>query len=370
MQAQELKRTPLYSIHKEYGARITEFAGWEMPLQYQGIIPEHEAVRKDAGIFDVSHMGEIRVKGKESVDFLQYVITNDLDNINDGAMLYTPVCYHDGGVVDDVLIYKFSQTHYCVVVNASNREKDYKWFIQNAEGYDVSIDDISEQFCQLAIQGPKAETILKELTQYSISDIKFFNFRQDVSIAGVDCIVSRSGYTGEDGFEIYAPAGYAQQLWRNIIDSGTKHGLKPCGLGCRDTLRFEASLPLYGNEISKDITPLEAGLGIFVKLGKTDFIGKDALLEQKQKGVKRRIVGIEMKGGGIARHGYDVLYSDREIGFITTGYRSPSLKKNIALAMLDVDFCKIGTEVKVSIRKRMVDAVVIDRRFYNKNYKK
>lgn len=366
-----LKRTPLFNVYEKYGGKIINFAGWALPVQFEGIIKEHEAVRNTAGLFDVSHMGEIEVKGDNSFEFLQNLITNDISVLKDNEILYTLMCFHDGGVADDLLVYKLSDKHYFLVVNASNVDKDYLWICSNKGAFNVEINNISHKIAQLALQGPRSEKILQKLTSFKLSDIKFFCFNKNLIIDGVKCLVSRTGYTGEDGFEIYTEAENAEGLWHKILEAGEEYGVKPAGLGCRDTLRFEAALPLYGNEISEDITPLEAGLGCFVKLNKGSFIGKKALEKQKKDGVRRKIVGFEMIDKGIPRYGYSILKDDEEIGFVTTGYFSPTLKKNIGHAIINSSYGEIGTEIKVSIRNKKLKAKVVNKNFYNnKNYKK
>ncbi|MGB9678818.1 MAG: glycine cleavage system aminomethyltransferase GcvT [Thermoanaerobacteraceae bacterium] len=365
-----LKKTPLYDIYEKYNGKVIDFAGWALPVQYDSIIAEHEAVRNNAGLFDVSHMGEITVKGKDAYTFLQYMITNDISQLNDNQVIYTFMCNKNGGVVDDLLVYKYNSEYFYLVVNAGNIEKDYNWLLENKGKYDVEIKNISSEVSELAIQGPKAEKILQKLSDTDLSKIGFFYFKDPVKIDGIDCLVSRTGYTGEDGFEIYMPNKYVIQLWEKIIETGKEDGLKPAGLGSRDTLRFEAGLPLYGNELTDEITPIEAGFEFFVKLDKSDFIGKDALLKQKQDGLKRKIVGFEMIENGIPRHGYEVMINDKKIGYVTTGYLSPTLKKNIGLALIDIEYAKIGNEFNVVIRKKPLKAVIIKKQFYKKNYKK
>ena len=363
------KKTNLYDAHIKYGGKIIEFAGWLMPVQYEGIIEEHEAVRNNAGLFDVSHMGEVEVKGKDAFRYVQNLVTNDISVLVDNQVIYTFMCYEHGGIVDDLLVYKFSEEHYLLVINAGNIEKDFDWMMQNKENYEVDIANISDEVSEVAIQGPKAQEILQNLTDLNLDEIKFFYLKRDVLIDGIKCIVSRTGYTGEDGFEIYTENKYIEKIWDRILEVGKSYGIKPAGLGCRDTLRFEASLPLYGNEISKDITPLEAGLGYFVKLNKDNFIGKDALLKQKEEGLNRKLVGFELKGRGIPRHGYTVEVNGENIGFVTTGYLSPTLKKNIGLAIIDSKYTTLGTEINILIRNKPVKAEVISKKFYNKNYK-
>ncbi|MTI49267.1 glycine cleavage system aminomethyltransferase GcvT [Sporosalibacterium faouarense] len=364
-----LKKTALFKCHEDQGGKIIDFQGWALPVQYEGIIPEHEAVREKAGIFDVSHMGEVEVVGEEASDFVQYLVTNDITVLEEQQVLYSFMCYEDGGVVDDLLVYKYSDKHYLLVINASNVEKDFNWIQKNGEQFDVEIKNISSEISEVALQGPMAQEILQQLTQEDLSEIKFFYFKEDIDIAGVKCIVSRTGYTGEDGFEIYTENNNITKIWEKIMDVGASKGLKPAGLGARDTLRFEATLPLYGNEISSEITPLEAGLGFFVKLNSDDFIGKEALVKQKEEGLKRKIVGFEMKKG-IPRHGYEVYKGDEKIGFVTTGYFSPTLEKKIGLALIDIDQGQIGNQISIKVRNKMFDAEVISKRFYKKNYKK
>lgn len=367
---ENIKRTALYNEHEKYGGKLIEFAGWSLPVQYEGIIEEHEAVRNKAGLFDVSHMGEVKVKGKEAFNFVQNLVTNDISVLNDNQVIYTFMCYENGGVVDDLLVYKFNSEHYLLVINASNVEKDYEWMLLNKNKFQVEIINISSEISEVALQGPKAQEILQSLTSEDLNEIKFFYCKRDIFISGIKCLVSRTGYTGEDGFEIYTENKNIENIWENLLEAGKVHGLKPAGLGCRDTLRFEATLPLYGNEITKDITPLEAGLGFFVKLNKDSFIGKEALLKQKEEGLKRKLVGFEMKDRGIPRHGYEVMADNKNIGFVTTGYFSPTLKKNIGLALIDSNYSELGTEINILVRNRSLKAEVINKKFYTKNYKK
>ncbi|MFZ5354415.1 MAG: glycine cleavage system aminomethyltransferase GcvT, partial [Bacillota bacterium] len=342
---ENVRKTALYDAHVRFGGKIIEFAGWELPVQYEGIIPEHEAVRNAAGLFDVSHMGEVDVKGPEAFAFVQNLITNDASVMLDNQVIYSLMCYPDGGVVDDLLVYKFNDNHFYLVINASNVEKDYQWMLGNKGSFDVELTNISDKVSEVALQGPKAEEILQKLTSIDLSELKFFFCKRDVEIGGIKCLISRTGYTGEDGFEIYADNGSIAALWDKLMEAGKDFGLKACGLGCRDTLRFEATLPLYGNEISKEITPLEAGLGIFVKLTKDDFIGKAALVKQKEEGLRRKLVGFEMLEKSIPRHGYEVMADGKTIGFVTTGYISPTVKKTIGLALVDTAYSELGTEI-------------------------
>jgi aminomethyltransferase len=366
----ELKRTPLYDAHMRLGARMVDFAGWEMPIQYEGISVEHEAVRTCAGMFDVSHMGEVEFTGSDALEYLQNLVTNDVSSINDNQMLYTFMCYPNGGVVDDIIVYRRKEDSYMAIINASNIDKDIDWMREQVGSYDVEIKDRSGELSLIALQGPKAEEILGGLVDVDLKDIGFFQFSEDVKCASKTCMISRSGYTGEDGFEICLRNEDALFVWEKLMEIGTEKGLKPCGLGARDTLRFEANLPLYGNELSERITPLEAGFGMFVKLDKGGFIGRDALKRQKEEGLTRKIVGFEMVENGIPRHGYDVLSDGKVIGFVTTGYNSPTLKKNIGLAMVDIQHSALGSEICIQVRKKVLQAKVIKRRFYTKSYKK
>jgi aminomethyltransferase len=349
----DLKRTPLFDVYKELGAKTIDFGGWDLPVQFSSIKEEHEAVRERAGLFDVSHMGEIEVTGTDSLAFLQKTMTNDVSLLKDGGAQYTAMCYEDGGTVDDLLIYKKSDTYFLLVVNASNIEKDYEWLISHKFG-DTKLHNISSDVAQLAIQGPQAESILQKLTETDLSEIKFFKFKDDVVIDDVKALVSRTGYTGEDGFEIYCPSSEAPSLWK-------------ASLGARDTLRFEANLPLYGQELTKEITPIEAGIGFAVKPNKeADFIGKDILKEQKENGTARKLVGLEMIDKGIPRHGYEVYHGDEQIGEVTTGTQSPTLKKNIGWALLKKEFAEPGTEVIVQVRKKRLKAVAVSTPFYKR----
>ncbi|MFZ7945375.1 MULTISPECIES: glycine cleavage system aminomethyltransferase GcvT [Bacillaceae] len=363
----ELKRTPLFEVYKENGGKTIDFGGWELPVQFSSIKEEHEAVRNRAGLFDVSHMGEVEVKGSDSLPYLQKLMTNDISKVKNGGAQYTAMCYENGGTIDDLLVYKIEDEHYLLVVNASNIEKDYKWLEEHLEG-DVSIENLSEKMAQLAIQGPLAEKVLQKLApDTNLSDIGFFKFQQDVNINGKKTLVSRTGYTGEDGFEVYCDANDVVELWRAILQTGEEEGILPCGLGARDTLRFEANLALYGQELSPDISPLEAGIGFAVKLNKeADFIGKAALKQQKENGLSRKLVGIEMIDRGIPRHGYAVYSGDELIGEVTTGTQSPTLKKNIGLALIKTDFTGIETEIEVEIRGKRLKASVVPTPFYKR----
>jgi aminomethyltransferase len=363
-----LKRTPLFETYEKYGAKVIDFGGWELPVQFSSILEEHEAVRREAGLFDVSHMGEVLVEGKDAESYINYLVTNDVTKLSINQAQYTAMCYPFGGTVDDLLVYKLGNDKYLLVINAANIEKDYDWMKQHVKG-DVKLHNMSSDIAQIAIQGPKAEAILQKLTDINLSGIHVFHFAQHVKLDGItEVLVSRTGYTGEDGFELYLAADKAPALWVKLLEAGKGDGLKPCGLGARDTLRFEARLALYGQELTKEISPLEAGIGFAVKTNKeSDFIGKATLTTQKEEGLRRKIVGIEMTGKGIPRHGYQVFSEGAEaIGFITSGTHSPSLKKSLGLALLSAEYAEIGTQLKVEIRKRMVDAIVVKSPFYKK----
>ncbi|KIL36798.1 glycine cleavage system protein T [Gordoniibacillus kamchatkensis] len=363
-----LKKTPLYPLYAEHGARVIDFGGWELPVQFSGIQKEHEAVRQQAGLFDVSHMGEVRIVGEDALSFLQKVTTNDVAKLVPGQCQYSLMCYPSGGVVDDLLVYFLGEGRYMLVINASNIEKDLAWLREQAAVFgDVTIEDISEQTALLALQGPHAERILQRLTDAPLAELKSFRFYEEAHVAGIPALVSRTGYTGEDGFELYVKADRSLELWKRLLAEGAADGLVPAGLGARDTLRFEARLPLYGQELSADISPLEAGLGIFVKLDKGDFIGRDALLKHKEEGAPRRLVGIEMIDRGIPRSHYPVFDGDgKRIGEVTTGTQSPTLKTNVGLALVDRAYAEQGTELYVEIRGQKLKAKVVKTPFYKR----
>jgi aminomethyltransferase len=363
----ELKRTPLFEVYKEYGGKTIDFGGWELPVQFSKIQDEHEAVRTKAGLFDVSHMGEFEVKGTDSLAFLQKMMTNDVSKLNNGGAIYTAMCYENGGTIDDLLIYKIEDNHYLLVVNASNIDKDFKWLEDHLEG-EVELTNLSEQTAQVALQGPLAEQVLQKLAgNTNLSEIGFFKFQQEVDLNGKKALVSRTGYTGEDGFEVYCKPEDVASIWKEILEAGKEEGVLPCGLGARDTLRFEANLALYGQELSPEISPLEAGIGFVVKLNKeADFIGKEALKNQKENGLSRKLVGIEMIDRGIPRHGYPVYKDDELIGEVTTGTQSPTLKKNIGLALIKLEHSPIDTQVEVEIRGKRLKALVVPTPFYKK----
>lgn len=361
----ENKRTCLYDKHVALGALISPFGGFDMPIQYTNIVDEHNAVRNACGIFDVSHMGEVLVTGPDSERFVNYIFTNDIAGAPDGKIFYGMMCHPTGGVVDDLLVYKMEPQRYFLVINASNIDKDVAWIMENAKEFDVVVENQSEKYGEVAVQGPATEEIVERLLGIHCSDLLFYTCKE-VERDGETIIVSRTGYTGEDGFEIYGSHEFTRKVWDILVDSGE---VKPCGLGCRDTLRFEVGLPLYGDELTDEITPLEAGLGMFAKLDK-NFIGRDALAAQKTEGLKRKIVGIELKDKAIPRHGYEVEADGKVVGVVTTGYNSISTGKSVCMAMVDIEYSKLDTEVAVRIRKKVFPGVVTKKRFYDKNYKK
>ncbi|MDU2064157.1 MAG: glycine cleavage system aminomethyltransferase GcvT [Sporomusaceae bacterium] len=363
------KRTPLYETHLSYGGRMVEFGGWSLPVQYSGIKEEHLAVRTKAGLFDVSHMGEFLVTGKDALDFLQKVVTNDVARLQENQILYSPMCYNDGGTVDDLLIYKYSAEQYLAVVNAANIDKDWAWMEENQAGFAVTLENLSDQTAQLALQGPLAKNILVNLTEAPLADLTYYWFWPEVIIAGKKVLLSRTGYTGEDGFELYCDPEDAAELWEAIMEVGKPMGLLPAGLGCRDTLRFEVCFPLYGHELTAEITPIEAGIGFFVKVDKENFNGKEVLAKQKQTGPRRKLVGIEMVGRGVARAEYPVFCGEARIGQITTGSYGPSLDKNLGLALINSAYTQIGQELFVEIRGKKIAAQVISKPFYKREEK-
>ncbi len=362
------KKTALYDMHKKYGGDIVDYAGWDLSVKFEGLVPEHMAVREKAGLFDVSHMGEIDIKGKDAEKFVQYLNTNDLSVLVDNQIAYGFMCYENGTVVDDLLTYKYNNEHYLLVVNASNVEKDVEWINKQKEGFDVVVTDLSDDISEVALQGPLAEKILQKLVDFDVAEeVKFFFLKENVKIGGANTMISRTGYTGEDGFEVYFANDDAETVWEAIMEAGKEDGLVPVGLGCRDTLRFEASLPLYGHEISDEVTPLEGGFGYFVKVDKeAKFIGQEALQAQKNGGLTRKVVGFELLGKGIPREGYDVEVDGKKIGYVTTGYKAPSVGKSIGFALVDLAYTELGTKFDIKIRNKTSEAVVISKKFLQK----
>lgn len=359
-----LKKTPLYEEHKKMGAKIVPFAGFYMPLQYSGIIDEHLAVRKSAGLFDVSHMGEFYITGENTLEFVQMVTTNDASKLIDGQAQYTTMCYPSGTIVDDLVIFRISEKKFMFCVNAANIEKDFQWLKQNLiKG--VNLENKSDDIALLALQGPEAEKILQNLTKVNLSELKRFRFVQG-SVNGIEAMISRTGYTGEDGFELYILTKDAVKLWQLLLNAGKDMGLKPAGLGARDSLRLEAGLLLYGNDITDKTTPIEAGISWTVKEGKGDFIGREELLKQKQEGIKRKLSGFIMLDKGIPRHNYSILKDDKVIGEITSGGYSPILEKGIAMGYIPVELCVPGQKLLIDIRGRLAEMEVVELPFYKR----
>jgi aminomethyltransferase len=365
--ATTLKRTPLFEAHRELGARLVEFGGWEMPVQYSGILEEHRAVRERAGLFDVSHMGEFRVEGPGALAFLNGLVPNDVSKLTINQALYTQLCRPNGGTVDDLIIYHLGDDHYMTVVNAGTLDKDWAWIGEHAEGRaDVTLTNISDETALIALQGPLALSILQPLTETDLSAIAYYHC-QTGYVTGIGCLISRTGYTGEDGFELYHEAGRAVELWRALLEAGEPHGLLPAGLGARDTLRLEAGYCLYGHELSDEITPLEAGLGWTVKLNKAaDFIGKQALADEKRDGLRRKLIGVELRERGIPRAGYPILRDGQQIGEVTSGTMCPTLGHAAALGFVPPGDAAPGTELAVEIRGKAIPAVVTPMPFYKR----
>lgn len=352
-----MKKTVLNQVHRDLGARMVEFGGWDMPVQYSGVIAEHLAVRSAAGLFDVSHMGEIEVTGPDALAFIQYATINDASTLVDGQVQYSALCYPDGGIVDDITLYRFNPVKYMLCVNAANSDKDFAWLQELSATHpgDYELKDRSPDFAQLALQGPKAAAILAGLTSADLLSLKTYHFCEE-DVAGMPMIVSRTGYTGEDGFELYCAQDNVVALWQALMDSGSTQGLVPVGLGARDTLRLEKAYALYGHELSDKILPLEARLGWITKLDKGDFSGREAILSAKNDGIKRLQIGIRMTQPGVPREHYIVRAAGRDVGMVTSGTMSPSLKQGVALALVESDVARSETEYTVVIRGREVAA--------------
>lgn len=361
-----MKKTRFFEAHKKAGAKFIEFFGWEMPLEYQGIISEHLAVRERAGLFDVSHMGEIIISGPDALAFVQYLTPNDVARLSPGQVQYTALTTPRGTFVDDMLLYCLDINRYLLVVNAANTDKDYNWIINHKNSFEVVIDNASSRTSQLALQGPKAQLILQPLTDISLEEVRPFWWQQG-KVAGIECLVSRTGYTGEDGFEIYTESTNPSIIWDAIIEEGNPYGLLPAGLGARDSLRLEAKLMLYGNDIDETTTVLEADLKWIVKFKKGEFLGREALEKQAAEGLKRKIVGFEMIDRGIARSHYPVYFQGEKVSAVTSGTFSPYLKKSVGLTYLPIEATEIGTEIQVDIRGKLLTARVVPTPFYKRN---
>lgn len=365
---EENKQTCLYAEHVALGAQMSGFGGFIMPIQYSGIREEHLAVRHHCGVFDVSHMGEVEITGADAEKFVQHIFTNDISNAPAGKILYGMMLYDNGGTVDDLLVYCEGENRFFLVINASNIAKDVAWMKQHAGAFNVNVDDQSGSYGELAIQGPEAEEVMEKVLDLPCKELDFYHFKK-ITAEGETLIVSRTGYTGEDGFEVYGSNGYIRKTWTALMESGKA---VPCGLGCRDTLRFEVGLPLYGDELSADISPIAARLGIFVKTDKKDFIGREAVLKQIAEGTEKCIVGLALDDGdkAIPRHGYEVEKDGEKIGSVTTGYRTIMTDKSVCLALIDSKYKALGTKLHVLIHRKKHEATVVKRRFYEKNYKK
>ena len=379
------KKTCLYDRHVALGALMSPFGGFIMPIQYSNITDEHNAVRQHCGVFDVSHMGEVRITGPDAERYVQHIFTNDVSGAPVGQIYYGMMLYPNGGTVDDLLVYKMGENDFFLVINAANIDKDVAWMKEHTAGFDIKLDHQSDYYGQLAVQGPEAEAVVEEVLGIPCSELKFYTAKtlSNSPLKGEDSskeasplrgglegsvIISRTGYTGEDGFEIYGSHEFTQKAWDKLIESGR---CKPCGLGCRDTLRFEVGLPLYGDELSADISPVMAGLSMFCKLDKEEFIGKEALVEQKANGVPQKLVGIELADKAIPRHGYAVLNTDGEVvGEVTTGYHCLSVDKSVCMALVKTEYAKLDTPLAVQIRKKVFEGKVVKKKFYDKHYKK
>jgi len=362
--AAALKATPLNAVHRRMGAKMVDFGGWDMPVQYSGILDEHQAVRKNAGLFDVSHMGEIEISGPDAFALTDSVTTNAVANLKTGQAQYSGLLYEHGGFVDDILVHKVADDHYFLCVNASNQDKDYE-HIAAQNRHSAKVEFASPRYAQLAIQGPKALATLQKLTRTDLASIGYYHFVDD-AVSGATARIARSGYTGEDGFEIYIAPEQAERIWNEILDAGREFGIKPCGLGARNTLRLEAKMALYGHEIHASMTPYEADLGWIVKMNKGDFTGKAALAKQKERGIARKLVGFEMTGRGIGRDGYEVYLGGEAAGWVTSGGPSPTLNKNIGLCYLPVGRAKPGERIEIMIRNQPVEAITAPTPFYKR----
>ena len=367
--APDIKRTPLNEVHRSMGGRMVDFGGWDMPVQYPaGTVEEHLRTRNHSGLFDVSHMGEIEVRGPDAIAFVNSITSNDVTKLVDGQAHYSALTTPAGTVIDDLLVYRFAADHLLLVVNAGTTEKDWQWITSHHRDEAVELKNVSSEYCQIALQGPDALQILQGLTDLNLADIKYYHFTEG-QVDGVPSIVSRTGYTGEDGFEVYAAADKAEQLWKKILEAGnhgTDTGVIPCGLAARNTLRLEAAMALYGHEIDENITLLEANLGWITKLNKGDFVGRDALAKQKEDGIAKKLVGFEVVERGIARDEQEVLINGERVGKVTSGSPAPYLKKNIGLAYVPVGFASEGQEIQIDVRGKLVKAQIVKTPFYKR----
>ena len=365
-----LKATPLLGLHKELGAKLVPFVGWNMPIQFAGVLSEHTCVRERVGLFDVSHMGEIEVKGKDAKKFLQFLLSNNVEKMFDGSILYSLMCYETGGVVDDLLAYRFSENHYFLCVNASNSDKDYDWIARHASSFNVNIKNTSSETSQLALQGPDAKNVLQSLCDISLDDLSYYNFRKGM-VNNVESLISRTGYTGEDGFELYLSPEKVSEVFRSLMEQGRSYGIQPIGLGARDTLRIEMGYPLYGNEIDNNPTPLDAGLGWVIKFDKGEFLGRGSLLKQKEQGsLRRKLVGLKLLTRGVPRAHYQVFKNGESVGEVTSGTFSPTLNTGVGLCYVSSEYSDIGNHLDVKIRDQLVATEVIQLPFVPSHVKK
>jgi aminomethyltransferase len=344
---------------------MVDFGGWDMPVEYSGIIAEHKAVRQAVGLFDVSHMGEIEIAGPQALDLVELAASNRAASLKDGQAQYSGLLNERGGFIDDLLVHRFSDERFFLCVNAGNQETDFEHIQSLNQSTRADAQFVSDRYAQIAVQGPKGLATLQKLTGTPLSDLRYYWFTEG-KVSGAPAIIARTGYTGEDGFEIYVAPDEAERLWAELLQAGAEYDIIPCGLGCRNTLRMEAAMALHGHEISEEITPFEAGLGWIVKLNKGDFVGRDALLKQKQEGVPRQLVGFEMRGRGIARDGYPVMREDEQVGFVTSGSPAPFLEKNIGMALLQTDVAKSGGKIDIQVRTRGVEAEIVPLPFYSR----
>jgi aminomethyltransferase len=369
MKSEDLRKTPLNDVHRSLGGKMVDFGGWDMPVQYPaGVIEEHLRTRTHSGLFDVSHMGEIWVEGEDAIPFVNRLTTNDVTKLVDGQAQYSALTNDNGGVVDDLLVYRFGPEKLLLVVNASTTDKDWEWITSHKSDDRITLTNASSDYCQIAVQGPDALSILQKLTDTPLSEIKYYHFTTG-KVDGVESIISRTGYTGEDGFEVYANSQFAEQLWNRLLESGnfnSENGILPCGLAARNTLRLESGMSLYGHELSDEISPLEANLGWITKFQKGDFIGREKIADQKESGLKRKLVGFEMVDRGIARDDYPVYVDDKKVGYVTSGSPAPYLKKNIGLAFVPVEFANVGQEIRIDVRGKLLTAKIVTTPFYKR----
>jgi aminomethyltransferase len=363
----ELKRTPLNAVHRSLGAKMVDFGGWDMPLEYKGVLDEHRAVRERVGLFDVSHMGEIEISRPDALQLVQHVTTNDASQLKHGQAHYSAMLYSHGGFVDDILVHRVHDHQYFLCVNAANQDKDYEHILAEAQALrlDAMIEDAGPRYAQLAIQGPRATEVLRKLTASDLAALRRYHFTDGV-VSGTPARIAHTGYTGEDGWEIYVAPDQAPRLWNEILEAGREFGILPCGLGARNTLRLEAAMPLYGHEIHAAVTPWEAGLDWIVKLDKGNFLGRDALVKQKERGITRKLAGFEMKGRGIGRDGCEVYMNGVAAGWVTSGGPAPALNKNIGMCYLPVSLAEAGRAIEVMVRGRAVEAVTVPIPFYKR----